>query len=99
MLYMETIMGEVEYLLMKHPRLRDNDKELYLSYLFWYTDIFDEVLDFEGLYKKMVKGSIPPPESISRARRKIQNEKGLYKGQKQLAREKARQEMVKWAVS
>ena len=66
-------------LLSKHPVLRDNDK-LLIS-LVWNTQL--EQKDYEGsrdFLDVMLLGYLAKPESVTRARRKIQEDNPLLRG-------------------
>ena len=79
----------VKQLLEKYAELRDCDNRLYINFI----SIADPVLrnratDFNYFAKMMINGNYPPMESITRARRKVQEENPelrgkSYKGRKE----------------
>lgn len=60
------IEGRVRFILENYPPTRGDDVLLYRKYLMLYTDVRLTAREFEKFFR------IPAPESISRARRKIQ---------------------------
>ena len=76
---MSNILDKVINLLNKHPQLRDSDDKLTAT--IWYHHI-DNVKSITGmqLLHKFAKGDLPSYESISRCRRKVQEEKPELRG-------------------
>ena len=67
------LIPKVEDLLRKHKELRDDDNRLYICICM----LSDKVLSTSGATflhfgTQLVKGAYPPLESITRARRKVQ---------------------------
>ena len=79
--------SKVQILLAKFPQLRDSDKLLWLAYLCHYHNLRNEIglENYEKLKTIVMNEKTPTMESITRARRKIQ-ENGLYQGNKRQER-------------
>ena len=93
------IQPRVDYLLEHYERSRDDDKYLYMVYLRVFCDgtrIYSA--SFDAFAKYIMDGDVPIPETVSRARRKIQ-ESGKWLSQRQIARRKAEQEVRSWAIN
>lgn len=91
-------MDKVEFLLGKYPELRDDDKKLWIAYLNIFHDLEkmigrDAFIILKGI---LYDPNTPIMESISRARRKIQ-EKGLHQGEKRDQRMGEERNVRKWA--
>lgn len=79
---LEDVKSIVEGLLIKNPNTRDSDNLLVATYYFYEVGGKD-VLQNQSAYdflKKMSAGSLTSFESISRARRKIQEQNPLLRG-------------------
>ena len=96
---LRTNMLKVEFVLERHERARDSDKFLYLVFLRVFFDI--EQLhnsNFDQFSAYIMQKKVPTPETISRARRKIQ-EAGKWLGKRQLARKQEASAVADWAVN
>jgi len=87
---MKILFDRVRGMLEKHPHLRDNDNAL-LSNI-WWNDSDSE--SKEEFLKELSTGNLVAPESITRARRKVQEQHPELRGKKYNERIK-RQEEVK----
>ena len=78
---MKNMLNKVVNLLTKHPSLRDSDERLAAN--IWYNNIknVDEI-DAITLLSRFAEGKLPSYESISRCRRKLQEEKPELRGKK-----------------
>ena len=86
----ETNKDRVRAILRFYPQTRDDDTALYFMYAKLRTKIMDfGVLTPNQFVNKVVVSAIPPSESLSRARRLIQNVEGLYHGARQKKRMEA----------
>tara|TARA_Y100000296_G_scaffold62060_1_gene72020 strand:+ start:133 stop:441 length:309 start_codon:yes stop_codon:yes gene_type:complete len=90
---MKNMLDKVINLLTKHPSLRDSDERLAAN--IWYNNIknVDEI-DAITLLSRFAEGKLPSYESISRCRRKIQEEKPDLRGKK-WAKRHSKQQLVK----
>ena len=91
---MFTILDEVFIFLEKYPVLRDNDERLMAN--IWNKYLGDiTVLKAKDILRMLSKGELPCYESISRCRRKLQEEFPKLRGNKWLARHGKTQKDVK----
>lgn len=81
---LKTKKEQVEYLLEKYPHTRDND--FYLQYL--WLKIFGGVQNLPFIDWKAIEHLRGAFETISRVRRKIQNEEGRYLPSEHIRRER-----------
>ena len=90
---MKNMLDKVVNLLTEHPSLRDSDERLIAN--IWYNNIknVDEI-DAITLLSRFAEGKLPSYESISRCRRKIQEEKPDLRGKK-WAKRHSKQQLVK----
>jgi len=90
---MKNMLDKVVNLLTEHPSLRDSDKRLAAN--IWYNNIknVDEI-DAITLLSQFAEGRLPSYESISRCRRKIQEEKPELRGKK-WAKRHSKQKIIK----
>ena len=88
------VLDVVKLLLVKHPHLRDDDEKLMATIWFKYMDKQLENMSAFDLLKTLSNGNLPSYESISRCRRKIQEECHELRGEKWGKRHKS-QENVK----
>ena len=90
---MKNMLNKVVNLLTEHPSLRDSDERLAAN--IWYNNIknVDEI-DAITLLSRFAEGKLPSYESISRCRRKIQEEKPDLRGKK-WAKRHSKQQLVK----
>lgn len=79
------VKDKVKYILQNSEKSRDNDVYLYLTYLYKFHNLGDEIGrdNVRKLFKVM--NNSPFPESIRRSRQKIQ-EDGEYLGTRRLKR-------------
>jgi hypothetical protein len=81
------VQEQVKILLQTYPKLRDNDVRLVASY--YYNNISNinqmSAIDFLQI---MVNGNLPSPDTITRARRKIQEKHPELRGVNYVERQK-----------
>ena len=65
------VQDSVKLLLETYPKLRDNDVRLVASYYYNNIANINQMSAIE-LLEVMVNGNLPSPDTITRARRKIQ---------------------------
>lgn len=75
---LKTIENKVEYCLQKHEQTRNSDKSLYNAFLVEFYREFLVELNGGWVIPIMDLYDIPPQSQISRARRRIQNDKRKY---------------------
>ena len=95
---MTNILPSVKTMLQENQRLRDSDERLMAT--MWFKHIGeDKVKDLTAinLLQKLSDGKLPSYESISRCRRKIQEEKPELRGEKWKERHDA-EEAVKTEI-
>jgi hypothetical protein len=84
---MINILEEVKSMLTKYPVLRDSDERLLAN--IWKIYVGDLTwVNGEDILKMLAKGELPSYESISRCRRKLQEEIPTLRGEKWEARHK-----------
>lgn len=78
------VQDRVLFLLQKYPELRDSDKLLWLAYNCHFNNLKEVSLTgkYEALKAWLLREEVPVFESLSRARRKIQEEKPYLAGEK-----------------
>lgn len=79
----------IEKLLEAYPKYRDNQNAMFVAVCVRY----DEELDFSNFTKKFTRGELPPFESVSRARRKVQARREDLRGKNYKGRQKACEEV------
>lgn len=89
------VQDKVEILLERYPELRDNDKLLWLAYMNTNHSLRDLIGEETYQTLKRIILNSPTFESISRARRKIQET--MYQGDKEKRLEEA-ENMSNWAT-
>lgn len=90
----ETNKDRVREILKQFPQARDNDTVLYFLYAKLYTNVMDtEAITPNQFANKVLVSAMPPSESLSRTRRLIQSNEGLYRGKKYEQRQAAAQEV------
>ena len=90
---MKNMLDKVINLLTKHPSLRDSDARLAAN--IWYNNTKNvNEIDAITLLSRFAEGKLPSYESISRCRRKIQEEKPELRGKKWEKRH-TRQKLIK----
>ena len=90
---MKNMLDKVVNLLTEHPSLRDSDERLTANIWYTHTKNVDEI-DAITLLSRFAEGKLPSYESISRCRRKIQEEKPDLRGKK-WAKRHSKQQLVK----
>ena len=90
---MKNMLDKVINLLTKHPSLRDSDERLIANIWYNHTKNVDEI-DAITLLSRFAEGKLPSYQSISRCRRKIQEEKPDLRGKK-WAKRHSKQQLVK----
>ena len=86
----DTAKYRVREILRIYPQARDNDTVLYFLYAKLHTRLMNpNVLTPNQFANKVLASSMPSSESLSRARRLIQNNEGLYHGKFQSRRKQA----------
>lgn len=78
---MQKCKDKVAYLLKEYPECRDDDKKL-LAYYQWYALKLSDKISKEDFYKRTQFHKIESHESITRARRKWQEEVPELRGKK-----------------
>ena len=77
------VIDEVEIFLTKHPLLRDDDERLMANIWAKYIGKRDlNEMNAEDLLSSLAQGLLPSYESISRCRRKLQEECPNIRGEK-----------------
>ena len=90
---MKNMLDKVVNLLTDHPSLRDSDERLIAN--IWYNHTKNvETIDALTFLSRFAEGKLPSYESISRCRRKIQEEKPDLRGKK-WAKRHSKQQLVK----
>ena len=74
------LVDRVTRLLTVESDLRDNDRRLICN-IWWKSVSNPELLTFEDFIKLYVKGGVPESDSITRCRRKIQEENIELRGE------------------
>ena len=90
---MKNMLNKVVNLLTDHPSLRDSDERLTANIWYNYIKNIDELTARE-IMTSFAEGNLPSYESISRCRRKIQEEKPELRGKKWIKRH-AKQKDIK----
>jgi len=75
------VQDSVKLLLEAYPKLRDNDVRLVASYYYNNIANINQMSAIE-LLEVMVNGNLPSPDTITRARRKIQEKHTELRGVK-----------------
>jgi hypothetical protein len=88
-----SVLNHVESLLHTHPHLRDSDRKL-ISTIWWRYIGKPESLTGMEILKLYADGILPETESISRCRRKLQEEKAELRGELWNKRHKAETEVI-----
>ncbi len=79
------VQDRVMFLLERYPEVRDSDKLLWLAYNCHFNNLKEVSLTgkYENFKAWLLREEVPVFESLSRARRKIQEEKPELAGEKQ----------------
>lgn len=94
---LRNVQAEVEHILQNFPAARDCDKQLYTAYLRRYSKLGEGFLHTIGCVCDAIMEA-PTPETLSRARRKIQ-EAGRWVGTRRAERAEEAQGVSEWAVN
>ena len=92
---MSNVLPSVKRLLTQTPSLRDSDERLMAT--IWFRDIGEDKvreLSAINLLQKLADGKLPSYESISRCRRKIQEEVPELRGEKWKERHDAEEKVI-----
>jgi hypothetical protein len=92
----------VEQLLKSSPKLRDNDQQLVANA--WYVQVRDkfniETMSAKNLLHELAQGNLMSSESITRCRRKLQEEHTYLRGNKWAERHRmqkdVKEELKNW---
>lgn len=94
------VKSRVEHLLKNYNALRDNDMQLWLSYLVMFHGMKERINDSCNPYEEfcdiVLDKEVPTMESIRRSRQAFQ-EKSLYVGTKRKSRLEEAEHVSKWA--
>ena len=90
---MKNMLDKVINLLTKYPSLRDSDERLIANIWYNHTKNVGEI-DAITLLSRFAEGKLPSYQSISRCRRKIQEEKPDLRGKK-WAKRHSKQKVIK----
>jgi hypothetical protein len=90
---MKNMLDKVINLLTKYPSLRDSDERLTANIWYNATNNIKEI-NAITLLSRFAEGKLPSYESISRCRRKIQEEKPDLRGKK-WAKRHSKQKVIK----
>lgn len=71
---------KVDNLLRKHPKSKDDDRELFLAWIFYEENLTEEEKQAFGVLKEVLR-RMPSLESLTRARRKLQEENPYLRGE------------------
>ena len=74
------LVDNVTNLLIVEPALRDNDRRLICN-IWWKSISNPELLMFEDFIALYIKGKVPESDSITRCRRKVQEENKDLRGE------------------
>lgn len=92
------VTPRVKYILEHYPQARESDKYLYLVYLRTYTSAALMLCDWAQFESYVMSKDVPALESISRARRKIQEgPNGVFKSTRQLQKIANEASVRSWA--
>jgi hypothetical protein len=95
---LKTVENRVKVILIKYPETRNNDKKLWLAYNLLHNDLKPVVKtgDWETFRVWIMSKKTPMFESLSRARRKIQEDHPVLAGAKK-KRLKIAEEVKEWS--
>jgi len=81
---LKTVEGRVHLILQKYPETRDNDRILFLAYHSLYNGLKDVIKtgDYQKFREWILSPDTPIFESLSRSRRRIQEEHPELEGDK-----------------
>lgn len=94
------VHDRVEEILKKHPETRDNDKLLWLAYNCIHNglqNMFSGTLRYMEFRKWLLQDEVPVFESLSRARRKIQENNEALEGAQRAKRLDEAEGVRQWA--
>ena len=85
----------VKQLLMSSPKLKDNDQQLVANV--WYVQVRDkyniETMSAKNFLHELAQGNLTSSESITRCRRKLQEEHTYLRGEKWAERHRAQKDV------
>lgn len=82
----KNIQEQVQVMLENYPKLRDNDNRLFMSLILMLDkELKDQSV--EEFTKKFITGHYPAMESVTRARRKVQEEYPHLRGESYINRQ------------
>ena len=90
---MTKVLDQVKDLLTNHPHLRDDDERLMATMWFKHMEEKLEEMSAFDLLKQLATSNLPSYESISRCRRKLQEECPELRGEKWDKRHKAQEDV------
>nr|BDD45853.1 hypothetical protein 3 [Desulfobulbaceae bacterium] len=85
----------VKKVLKKHPKTRDCDIRLYWKFLVRNTSLVSKIGKDNARIVFETMQDIPPPASITRAKRLIQNDEKMFRGKRQQHRAELEEETRK----
>ena len=81
-----TMEQKVEEILRKHLKARDSDNELYLAWAYYEGNMTEGEKQAFGVFKEVMR-RLPSLESLSRARRRLQEDNVYLRGESYVARQ------------
>lgn len=84
---------QVELMLRQYPRLRDDDNALYINLVILTDETLKTDVSVNYFFANFVHGKYPSFESVSRARRKVQEKFEELRGDKYNKRKEKEQEV------
>lgn len=88
---MKDYYGLVKNIMTKYPDTRDDDMRLYAIVVHQKTKLKPDVTFYEAMYNH-ARYNIPSYESVTRARRKVQEQEESLRGEKYNKRQKLKEE-------
>lgn len=74
-----TIEEKIENILRVHPKSKDSDNELFLAWAYYEGQMTEEEKIAFAVFKEVMR-RLPPLESLSRARRRLQQDNPYLRG-------------------
>ena len=96
----DSVQENVRDLLVTYPEVRDNDKLLWLVYLNIHYQLKESMSSesYKRLKDTLLDSSIPSMDTLSRARRKVQEREVDLAGEKRKNRKAEAVDMKNWAL-
>lgn len=91
------VEDRISFLLEKYPETRDNDKLLWLAYTVMFEGLREHLQDYDVFKRWLLRKDTPVFESLSRARRKIQETRFDLRGEGYRARKDEEEEVKEWS--